>query len=268
MKLSFSTLGCPGWTFDEIFATAKDLGYDGIEIRVVENDFLKYDLNKISDDIFENIKNKLKNAGLEIPILTTDIALGIGDANEIMPEAIRYIDLAGKLEIKNVRFMSTFSPDPKDCDLVQAAAIYTGLCNYAKEKNISPLIETNGVLANSEEMKKFMVDIDCDNAGVLWDIHHPFRYYEETPEATVNNLGELIKHVHVKDSIVKDKKIFYRMMGYGDIPVLDALKELNKIDYNGFVSLEWVKRWQPDLEEGGIVFSHFKSYMNYLARQL
>ena len=33
MKLAFSTLGCPGWSFEEIFATAKDLGMDGIEIR-------------------------------------------------------------------------------------------------------------------------------------------------------------------------------------------------------------------------------------------
>ena len=33
MKLSFSTLGCPRWTLKEIVATAKDLGFDGVEIR-------------------------------------------------------------------------------------------------------------------------------------------------------------------------------------------------------------------------------------------
>ena len=37
MKVAFSTLGCPGWSWDEIFATAKDLGLDGIEIRGVDN---------------------------------------------------------------------------------------------------------------------------------------------------------------------------------------------------------------------------------------
>ena len=35
MKTAFSTLGCPGWSWDEIFATAKDLGLDGIEVRGV-----------------------------------------------------------------------------------------------------------------------------------------------------------------------------------------------------------------------------------------
>ena len=35
MKLSFSTLGCPEWSWNEILATAKDMGFDGIEIRGV-----------------------------------------------------------------------------------------------------------------------------------------------------------------------------------------------------------------------------------------
>ena len=38
MKLAFSTLGCPGWSWEEIYATAKDLGLDCIEIRGLENE--------------------------------------------------------------------------------------------------------------------------------------------------------------------------------------------------------------------------------------
>jgi fatty-acyl-CoA synthase len=33
MKLAFSTLGCPEWTWTEIYPMAYDLGYSGIEIR-------------------------------------------------------------------------------------------------------------------------------------------------------------------------------------------------------------------------------------------
>jgi len=36
MKLSFSTLACPEWTMSQIIATAADSGYDGIELRFVE----------------------------------------------------------------------------------------------------------------------------------------------------------------------------------------------------------------------------------------
>ena len=37
MKLCFSTLGCPEWSFSDIISTACDMGYDGIEIRGVGN---------------------------------------------------------------------------------------------------------------------------------------------------------------------------------------------------------------------------------------
>ena len=32
MKLAFSTLGCPDWSWEEILATAKDMGFDAVEI--------------------------------------------------------------------------------------------------------------------------------------------------------------------------------------------------------------------------------------------
>ncbi|NLG53192.1 MAG: sugar phosphate isomerase/epimerase, partial [Clostridiales bacterium] len=34
--------------------------------------------------------------------------------------------------------------------------------------------------------------------------------------------------------------------------------------YNGYLSLEWTKRWDKELEDAGIVFSHFA----YMARRL
>ena len=58
------------------------------------------------------------------------------------------------------------------------------------------------------------------------------------------------------------------MMGYGDVPVFDALKILKTASYSGFITLEWVKRWNKELQEPGIVFYHYVSYMNYLMEQI
>src|SRR3954469_13410699 len=33
MKLSFSTLGCPDWSLEQIADQARALGYDGVELR-------------------------------------------------------------------------------------------------------------------------------------------------------------------------------------------------------------------------------------------
>ena len=48
MKLSFSTLGCPRWSFDEMLAIAKDLKIDGIELRGLGNDMYAPDLSIFS----------------------------------------------------------------------------------------------------------------------------------------------------------------------------------------------------------------------------
>ena len=38
MKLSFSTLGCPAWTLARVIDAAGRLGYDGVELRFLEDD--------------------------------------------------------------------------------------------------------------------------------------------------------------------------------------------------------------------------------------
>ena len=38
MKIAFSTVGCPEWSWNDIYIMAKDLGYNGIELRGLENE--------------------------------------------------------------------------------------------------------------------------------------------------------------------------------------------------------------------------------------
>ena len=58
-------------------------------------------------------------------------------------------------------------------------------------------------------------------------MHHPYRYNAESPETTVGNLGEHIKYVQVKDSVVlEDGTVEYRIMGTGDVPVNRLLQPL------------------------------------------
>ena len=51
------------------------------------------------------------------------------------------------------------------------------------------------------------------------------------------------------------------MMGYGDIPLDEAIGSLLAKGYDGYFTLEWVKRWNKDLEEPGIVFAQYINYM-------
>jgi fatty-acyl-CoA synthase len=110
-------------------------------------------------------------------------------------------------------------------------------------------------------MLRLLDKVSDPDVAVLWDVHHPFRYMAESVEKTYGALKDYIAFVHLKDSVMQNGKVRYKMLGRGDIPVRTAVGLLKDNGYQGFVSLEWVKRWCADLEEPGVVFSHFANYM-------
>lgn len=263
MKLSFSTLGCPLWSWKDIVSTAKDLNLDGIEIRGIGKTMFAPDIPEFSPVLCEKTLARLRELGLCIPILSSGAALAkVQKAQDSFLEAIAYIDLAAQLDVPYVRVMATDEPQFTQGDFALAAGLYRQLCAYGAQKNVTPLMETNGMLSDSALMRDFLADAGHENSGVLWDIHHTVRYAEEAPVVTVAALGDVIRHVHVKDSAVSGGKMQYTLLGYGTIALEDSVKLLKAIGYGGFVSLEWVKRWNPDLQEPGIVFAQFQSYMN------
>ena len=273
MKLSFSTVGCPDWTFDEIFAAAKDLGYDAIEIRGMGKEIHAPSLNIFGESNIGATMQKLKNANLDISMFASNAVIGFPDSAEAgKKEAFEYIDLANKTGVKFVRILISPRPESDDADINAAAVSYSEICEYAKNKGVTPLVETNGIFAESKVLAEFMqkISVPDENKGVLWDINHPCRYFGETAKQTFENIGGYVKYLHIKDSVInpETKKIEYRMPGHGDLPVYDILKLMQSINYNGVLSLEWTKRWQPELQEPGIVFSYYVNYMKYLIREL
>ncbi|MFT3952202.1 MAG: sugar phosphate isomerase/epimerase [Oscillospiraceae bacterium] len=265
MKLAFSTLGCPDWTLGEIFSAAKDLSFDGVEIRGIGNEVYAPAAKPFQVAHIVKTREEIAAMGVPVVMLATGICLGqpvLRESN--FTEANEYFALAKALDVSLMRVMIESTPQPERSDYAAAVEAYAQLCDEAARFGVCPLIETNGSLADSARMNQFMKDTAHPNSGVLWDIHHPFRFFDESPEKTCDRLAGLVKYVHVKDSRVENGKIVYKMLGYGDVPVREAVRALAGAGYDGLLSLEWVKRWCPELEDGGIVFSHFVNFMRGL----
>lgn len=262
MKVSFSTLGCPEWTWDDMLVTAKDLGFDGIEIRGIENELFVPKAKPFLSSNVQGTMERLKKLHLEIPCLTSSCYIfNETDIEFYINEGKDYIDLASALGVPFVRILGDRNPEPGEhIDMDYTAENLSTLAKYAEGKNVKVLVETNGRFADSNEILKLIDKADNSNIGILWDIHHPYRFFNEPVAKTYNTLKHLIGFVHIKDSIVENGKIKYKMMGYGDIPVKESIQLLKENGYAGYVSLEWVKRWNIDLEDPGVVFSHFINY--------
>ena len=265
IKLAFSTLGCPDWSYDEIVSMAKDIGYDAIEIRGIEKDMFAPIAKPFLPENIEQTKARLQKLGLVISCLTSGVRLNETYRIEShMADAMAYIDLAKKLEVPYVRVIGDSGPNPTEVPFNDVAKRLRELAEYAEGTNVKLLIETNGAFAKSDVMLDLLDKVDMDNVAVLWDINHPVRFYGESIEETYEKLGNRVEYFHIKDSIEVDGNIEYQMIGKGDLPIKELVTLLKKNDFDGYVSLEWVKRWCLSLAEPGVVFPYYLSYMKRL----
>ncbi len=263
MKISFSTLACPDFSWSDIYSMAKDLGFNGIEVRGIGEETNVVKAKPFTAEKIDATAQKLQKLGLEIPCLSTGCCLKFADKHdEIVEEITAHVNLAEKLKTPYIRILADLTPEPQgEVDDNEIGAFLKEIAAIAEKKNVMLLVETNGVYSDTKRLKNLLDSVNSPAVGALWDMHHPYRYMGETGQTTVENLGNYIKFIHVKDSEIKDGKLTYKLMGEGDMPLREMLASLQKIGYDGYISLEWVKRWSRDLYAAGIVFPQFARYM-------
>ena len=254
MKIAFSTLGCPDFSWPEIYSMAKDLGFDGIEIRGLGDEIFTVKAPPFMPEQLPDTVRLLDRLRLEIPCLSSGSCLKFAHlAEENHAEISAYIELASQLKTPYIRILGDLAPQPEgEVDDQVVLAALKRLIPLAEAAGVTLLLETNGVYADTARLANLLNDAASDSVAALWDIHHPYRFFGESAATTVENLGAYIRHVHVKDSIEQDGKISYRLMGEGDLPVDSMMRALNSINFDGYVSLEWVKRWALDLMMPGV----------------
>jgi fatty-acyl-CoA synthase len=269
MKIAFSTLGCPDFSWSDIYAMAKDLGFDGIEIRGLGQEIFAVKAQPFTERELPQTIKKLAELRLAIPCLSSGCCLKfVEKAEQNYQELVAYITLASKLSAPYVRVLADLEPQPGgEVDDAVVLAALQRVIPVAEAQGVTLLVETNGVYSDSARLLRLLEQAASDAVAALWDTHHTCRYGGETPGKTVQNLGAYIKYVHVKDSVVTAGATQYRLMGEGDLPIDDIMLALRSINYDGYVSLEWVKRWAADLTDAGIVFPHFVNFMSRYIEQ-
>ena len=263
MKFAFSTVGCPDYQWSDVYSMAKDLGYDGIEVRGLGREFSTFNMQPFSEGEVGLTVKKLAELRLSIPCLSSGCVLKFADKREENLAQLKdYIHLAQKLNCPYVRVMGDYGAAPDgDVDDEVVASQLRELIPLAEECGVTLLLETNGAYADTARLRDLLTDLASDNVAALWDMHHPYRFMHESPEQTLQNLGTYIKHVHIKDSVIQNGRLVYRLMGDGDLPIADMMMALRSINYEGYVSLEWVRYWNRDMYDAGVVFPQYIHYM-------
>ena len=251
MKLSYSTRGWKDLTWESLLDIAEEMDFAGIEVYKLIGDKGLY----VKGEAFNQYNiaattRQLRDRKLAIPVF--DGTYDLTNPEEI-EDIKKIIDIAGYMRVDYVG-IGTMNEDE---DAIKNAV--SELLPIAKEKNVTLLLETEGIYSDTKRLCELLDGFADDNLAALWELHHTFRYANEEPKETIRNLGAYVKHVHLCDS---DDKDTYNLIGEGSAPVKEFMDALYSIDYAGFISLEWKPEYMDDLDDYEVIFPYFVNYMS------
>ncbi|MDO4948592.1 MAG: AMP-binding protein, partial [Bacteroidales bacterium] len=257
MKISFSTRGWSGYTWADLVEKACEMHFAGIEVYnalaqggMVESGgpFHKYSLVKSL--------RELREKHLTIPCFDSSYDVSVSDSG-MLENVRRLIRLAADM---HTPYVCVWVKDNRPEAVRQNLST---LVSEAASCNVTILIKTSGLYADTALLRNLLNFFACDQLAVLWDVHHPYRDHGETPAQSIKNLGAYVRHIHLRDS---DDAQTYNLIGEGTFPIKEVMDALRSIDYDGFISMEWKPEWMDDLTDMDVIMPHFVNFMERFER--
>jgi fatty-acyl-CoA synthase len=230
-RIAFSNLAAPGWTLERTVAAVQDYGYDGLELRLLEGE----PIGAAALDAATRRRAGAVLAGVTLVCLDTSIELA-GPFERELPAAL---ELAREWRTDTVR---VFGGAVESLDEV-ARRLEPLLV-----PEVTVALETHDAFASAQRVAELLRLVANPSLAAIWDLHHPTRV-GESPEDVVRALGPRIRLVHVKDARREGDGWRLVPLGDGEVPVRESLAALDAAGYEGWLTVEWEKRWHPELAD-------------------
>ncbi|MDA0587853.1 MAG: sugar phosphate isomerase/epimerase [Planctomycetota bacterium] len=291
-RTAFSTLSCPDWSFQDLIRNGTAFGFDGVEIRLLQRETDLLSLPDFQPSQLKDRRRELADAGFQICGLSSSVQLQSPDKFERQHQietGRRYLELAVELGAGFVRVfgdvlqptehgsvpVEDVSPEQRSRTVSLVAEGLNQLGELAERQAIEVLIETHGDFSNTVVMEETMRQVSSPAAGVLWDTHHPWRFFDEELSASFQRLRPWIRHTHWKDSVRRrpasqgeespaddaeaaatkahdlmsgHRHADYVLFRSGEFPAQECMRLLKEDGYSGWHCLEWEKMWHPEIE--------------------
>jgi sugar phosphate isomerase/epimerase len=269
MKLAFTTLACPAWSFEQCVEAAQRCGYDGLELRLLDGEIISGALN-----ILQRQRVRACAARASVPLIGLDTSVRVAQIDaesraEQVREAWALLELAHDLEIPFIRVFAGPPAGAGEEEAVGGAgATLEMLAPRGRELGVAIALETHDVFSSSTLVAQALKRVNDPMVGALWDFLHPYRL-GETPQETAQHLEQHLLHVHVKDGQrprQQHAEWQLSLLGEGDVPTLEMLAALRAMGYRGWLAVEWEKKWHPALAEPEVALpQHAARLREYLS---
>jgi sugar phosphate isomerase/epimerase len=287
-RIAFSTLAFPDVTLAQAVALGRSWGYTGVELRLIDGELIDPAMSPADRDA---VRRTAGAAGL--PIVAVDSSIRLTDP-EPGPELRQFLELASDWESPLVRVFGGALPDAAPPDhapsdhappdhaaspggsaarrarLGAAARVLEAAAPAAERLGVAIGVETHDSFSASRVVAELLALVDAPSVGAVWDSHHPYRMGEQ-PAEIYAHLAPRILLAQVKDARRAPERADgwqLVLLGEGEVPVRGMLEVLAAGGYPGWISVEWEKRWHPEIEEPEVALpQHLKlldTWMNDL----
>jgi len=214
----------------------KKLDMHYMEMRGVDGNNLIFH----TKDKVKEIKERLDEAGVKLSALGSPLGkIGIGDSFENhFEEFKRAVEIAHKMESKNIRMFSFYVPEGKGNSYKEQVFDRLGqFVDYAKANDVVLLHENEkGIYGEmAAECLELMNAFGGKHFKAIFDFANFVQAKQDTLEA-YKLLKQYIAYIHVKDAIWETGQVVPAGMGDGNVEAI--LKDLYANGFSGFLSLE------------------------------
>jgi len=229
-RIAFSTLAFPDATLAEAVALGRSWGYTGVELRLVDGELIDPAMPAAGRAA---VRRTASAAGLPIVAVDSSIRLTDDDPGR---ELRQFLELASDWEAPLVRVFGGALPDggPGDAGrrarLAAAARVLETAAGVAERLGVAIGVETHDSFSSARVVAELLALVDAPSVGAVWDSHLLAQVKDARRAPERADGWQLV------------------LLGEGEVPVREMLAVLAAGGYQGWISVEWEKRWHGEIE--------------------
>lgn len=271
MKIAGHTMGTPEYTVCEAIKLFHEIGADGAEI-VVQDGYISGIPCDCDEAILKEIKKCAQENNIEISCLTPYNSY-FNSLDETLRqkeiEGIRRV--IGYCEYLGAHFIRIYGGNLAAGDMENLEERRNNLIrsmrylgDLALKKNVTLVIENhfNTMSVSAKDSAALIRDIDHPAVRILYDQANLTFTENEGYQEAVPIQQQYVAYMHVKDLVFiegksfvsgevshpkeSDRNVITKIVGEGVVEWPKILKMVKARGYDGWLSLEYERRWHPD----------------------
>ena len=249
MRYAFMSFSCPQLELREALALVKSSGYGGFEPRIGSGHMHGIEPG-ISPEKRREAMNIAADSGVVLCCLATSVQLASRDKLPAAMDAARQaIELCVDMGIPRMRVFG--GPIDEGCTrreaIEQVASALDALSAEIGGDDVCLCLETHDSWCEPAHVAAVMQLCRGRHVGVNWDLMHPALAAHADIHETFGLLRPYIRHVHMHGGTYIGGLKFLPI-GEGAIDHRAALSELIGMNYDGWLSGEWINWDFPDVQ--------------------